>query len=167
MARWGGIQVLLRAVSLLFILMAVWLLLSGHYDALIIGFGIASVLSVVWIARRMDIVDREGLPVHLSWKAPLYWLWLGWQVLKCNIDVAWRCVAPGPPISPRIVRVKASQTTDLGVVTYANSITLTPGTVSLRVERDHIRVHALTKAAADDLVAGAMDRTVQRLESGR
>lgn len=155
---------LLRAASLLIVLMAVWLLLSGHYEPLIIGFGIASCLAIVGVARRMAIIDREGLPVHLSWRAPIYWIWLGWQVLKCNIDVAWRCVAPGPPISPRVVRAKVSEQTDLGVVTYANSITLTPGTVSIRVERDHIRVHALTKAAADDLLEGTMDRTVHQLE---
>ena len=155
---------MLRAISLFCVLFATWLLLSGHTDPMLVGFGVASCALAVYIARRMDIVDHEGHPVHLTWRIPLFWAWLGWQILKSSWDVARRCVSPGPPIDPRIIRVPVSQKTDVGVVTYANSITLTPGTVSMRTFRDEIEVHALTGAAADDIESGEMDRFVTKVE---
>ncbi|MEQ8696492.1 MAG: Na+/H+ antiporter subunit E [Bauldia litoralis] len=155
---------MLRAISLFCVLFATWLLLSGHTDPLLIGFGVASCALVVFIARRMDIVDREGHPVHLTWRVPLFWAWLGWQILKSSWDVARRCVLPGPPIDPRVIRVPVNQKTDLGVVTYANAITLTPGTVSMRTFRAEIEVHALTGGSADDLESGEMNRFVARVE---
>ncbi len=157
---------MLRAVSLFAVLFVTWLLLSGVYEPLIVGFGVASCLLAVLIARRMEIVDHEGHPVHLGWRAPLYWVWLGWEVVKSNIDVAKRIVSPGLPISPTVVTVKTSQSTELGQVTYANSITLTPGTISLRVDKDSIYVHALSRDAAAALEQGEMDRRVTETEGG-
>ncbi|MDP6037346.1 MAG: Na+/H+ antiporter subunit E, partial [Candidatus Latescibacteria bacterium] len=75
-----------------------------------------------------------------------------------------RVLSPGLPISPRVVRVVATQKTDLCRVIYANSITLTPGTVSLVLDGEEIVVHALTKEAADDVESGDMDRRVTGLE---
>lgn len=155
---------MLRAISLFCVLFATWLLLSGHTDPLLVGFGVASCALAVFIARRMEIVDHEGHPVHLSWRIPLFWAWLGLQILKSSWDVARRCVSPGPPIDPRVIRVPVSQKTDVGVVTYANSITLTPGTVSMRTFHSEIEVHALTGSSADDLEGGKMDRFVTRVE---
>jgi len=155
----------LRAISLFCVLFATWLLLSGHGEPLLIGLGAASCLVVVLIARRMEIVDHEGHPFQLTtWRVPLFWAWLCWEILKAAWDVARRCVSPGPPIDPRVIRVPVSQKTDLGMVTYANSITLTPGTISMRTFRNEIEVHALTGPAADDLESGAMDRFVTRVE---
>ena len=149
-----------HAVSLAVALGAVWLLLSGHYDPLILGLGGASCLFVTWIALRMDVVDHEGHPVHLTWRALIYWSWLLWQIIKSNIDVARVILSPSLPISPQLIKVKASQSDDLGRVVFANSITLTPGTVSIFVWRDSIEVHALTQPAAADLQSGEMDRRV-------
>ena len=137
-----------------------WLLLSGHYEPLLLGLGAASCLVVVWIAGRMDVVDREGHPIHLTWRALPYWGWLGWEIAKTNVDVARIILNPKMPISPRMVRVKASQKSELGHVVYANSITLTPGTVTVDLVDGGLEVHALTKAAADDLASGEMDRRV-------
>ena len=155
----------MRIVSLGLVLFATWLLLSGHYEALTIGFGILSCIAVAAIARKMHIVDREGHPVHLTAKAPLYWLWLAWQIVKSNIDVARRIIDPRLPISPTVFTVPTSQGTELGQVIYANSITLTPGTVSLRVDKDGIDVHALAEEAAHELQGGEMDRHVTTVES--
>ena len=141
-------------------LFAVWLLLSGHYDALTIGYGVFSCALVVVISTRMDVADREGQPIHLTWNAVIYWGWLGWQIILANFDVARRVLAPSLPISPTMVRLKASQTSDLGQVIYANSITLTPGTVSVDVENGEILVHALTREGAQALEDGEMDRRV-------
>ncbi len=141
-------------------LAVVWLLLSGHYDPLIVGLGAASCVLVTWIALRMDVVDREGHPIHLSWRAPIYWSWLLWQIIKSNITVARIILSPSLPISPELVKVEASQSDDLGRVIFANSITLTPGTVTIYVWSSSVEVHALTRETAEDLKTGEMDRRV-------
>jgi len=115
---------------------------------------------VVWVAHRMDVVDREGHPIHLSWRVLPYWLWLTWEIAKTNVEVALIVLNPKMPISPRMVRVRASQKTELGQVIFANSITLTPGTVTVDLVDGGLEVHALTKAAADSLAEGDMDRRV-------
>lgn len=162
--RSTGLMTLLRSLSLFVFLLAVWLLLSGHYDMLIVGFGLVSCLAVVLIARRMDIVDREGHPIHLTWRAPIYWLWLLWEIAKSNLAVVRAILGPRAALHPRVIRVEASQESDIGLVTFANSITLTPGTVSILVNRDWIDVHALTQETADGLMTGEMNRMVCRME---
>jgi multicomponent Na+:H+ antiporter subunit E len=152
---------------LLLVLALLWLGWSGHYTPLLLGLGLASCVAVVLLAQRMRILDREGTPLELALRLPFYAPWLLWQVFKANVDVSRRILSPRVPIQPRVVRVKTSQETDLGRVVYANSITLTPGTVSLRVEGDEIIVHALTRKAAEELLEGSMDRRVTRTEGRR
>jgi multicomponent Na+:H+ antiporter subunit E len=155
------------AASLFVVLALLWLGWSGHFTPLLLGLGAASSLAVVLFSLRMRIVDREGAPLELAIRIPLYAPWLLWQVFKANLDVSRRILTPRMPIQPRVIRVKAGQSTDLGRVIYANSITLTPGTVSLRLEGDEIVVHALSRQAADELLGGAMDRRVTRTEGHR
>ena len=158
---------MIHALSLGAVLIGLWLLLSGHYTFFLLTLGAASIVLVLVIALRMDVVDQEGHPVHLTFTALLYWPWLGWQIVKANIDVARRILAPGLPISPTVFRVKASQKSEVGKVMYANSITLTPGTVSMRLEGDEIEVHALSREAAEELRQGEMDRRVSAVEGRR
>jgi multicomponent Na+:H+ antiporter subunit E len=113
---------------------------------------------------RMRVVDREGAPIEPSLRALVYLPWLLWQIAKANLDVARRILDPRLPIDPRVIRVRASQRRDLARVIYANSITLTPGTVSIDVAGDRITVHALTREAAEGLATGEMDRRVSRVE---
>ncbi len=144
----------------------VWLLLSGHFDALLLACGLLSCVLVVWIARRMDVVDREGFPLHLSGRALVYWPWLLVQIVRANLAVARIVLDPALPVSPTLLRLRCSQRTDLGRAVYANSITLTPGTVCTAVQGDELEVHALTRAGAEHLRRGGMDRRVSRLERG-
>jgi multicomponent Na+:H+ antiporter subunit E len=146
------------------VLLVVWLLWSGHYTGLLITLGVLSVLTVVGVAHRMGIADEEGAPVGLAWSVLRYAPWLAWEIVKANVDVAARIVRPSLPISPRLIRVRADLRTDVGRAIYANSITLTPGTVSVDFEGDEIVVHALTREAADGLQTGEMERQVRRLE---
>ncbi|MDA0340121.1 MAG: Na+/H+ antiporter subunit E [Proteobacteria bacterium] len=141
-----------------------WLLMSGHFGPLLISLGGASVLLVLYIAHRMDLYDRETFPMHLKGWIFGYWGWLAKEVFKANIDVAKIVLAPSLPISPRVVRVKATQKTDLGMVIFANSITLTPGTVAVDIEGDEIIVHALSQELADGVLNGDMDGRVTALE---
>ena len=145
--------------------MAVWLLNSGHYTLLITSFGVASCLLVVWLSRRMGIVDEEGMPVHLLHRLPIYLPWIAKEVVKSNLDVARRILALGrPDVSPRLFEAPTTQHSDLGRVLYANSITLTPGTVSIRVHGTKITGHSIADEVADDLLEGEMDRRVTGLE---
>ena len=116
---------------------------------------------------RMDVIDHEGHPIHLSFKALYFWPWLIWQIILSNIEVAKRVLLPGYNVSPNIILVPAKQKTDLGKVIYANSITLTPGTISLELEHDEILVHALTHGGADDLAGGEMHDRVVKMEGGK
>lgn len=152
------------SLSLACVLGLTWMVWSGHYTPLLLALGVLSVLVVVTIGIRMGLVDDEGAPVEILPRLAGYIPWLLWEICKANVDVARRIVDPRLPIAPRMIRVVAGQRRDLGRVIYANSITLTPGTVSVAVEGDEILVHALTAEAAESLDDGEMDRRVTRLE---
>lgn len=155
------------SIGLGLVLVAVWLLLSGHYTTLLLSLGAVSCAGVLGISLRMNVVDREGAPVELPLRALGYLPWLLWEIMKANLDVASRILRPRMPIDPRLVTVRCTQKHDIGRVVYANSITLTPGTVSVDTRGDEITVHALTAEAAKDLLEGSMDRRVTRMEGAR
>lgn len=150
----------MQSIGLLLFLFVVWLLLSGYFDALLLILGLISCAFVVWIAKRQDVVDHEGHPIHLR---PVRWIlysiWLIGEIVKSNIDVAKRVWNPKLPISPTIVKVPADSD-ELRQVIYANSITLTPGTVSIDLTDATITVHALTREGAAALETGEMGRRV-------
>ncbi len=154
-----------HAFNLTLFLFAIWLLLSGHYTPLMILFGLLSTLVVVGLAARADLIDRGIQPVLIKPSVLLYWVWLGREIIKSNIDVTRRILSPGLPISPNIFTVRATQKTELGRVTYANSITLVPGTVTVDVDEDIFTVHALTQEVAAELQRGEMNRRVCNVEN--
>ena len=145
-------------------LFAFWLLLSGYFTAFLIAAGAAAALAVAWLARRMEVVDREGHPVELSLAALGYWPWLAKEIVKSGWQVTRIILDPKLPISPTLVRFKPTQRTVVGLVTHANSITLTPGTITVEAERGEFLVHALTRSGADGVVESEMDRRVTRFE---
>lgn len=155
---------MLHAAGLGFSMYILWLLLSGHYVPLLLSLGVASCAFIVWIMHRMDTIDHEAFPLHMTPRGFGYFPWLVWEIVKSNWTVAKIILAPGLPISPTMVTVKASQATDVGRVTYANSITLTPGTLSVHMEGDEIVVHALTREGAESFAEPEMDRRVSKLE---
>ncbi len=147
-------MILLSYTVLLFVF---WLLLSGHFSPLMLGLGLASVLLTMVLIRRMTLVDHESYPLHLSSKLPTFLAYISKAIIKANIDVIKLILTmKRSSVSPQMIEVDESLKTDLGAVIYANSITLTPGTVSVELTEDKILVHALTKEAADDLASGEM-----------
>jgi multicomponent Na+:H+ antiporter subunit E len=152
--------------SLAAVLAVAWLGWSAHFEPLTIGLGAFSIAAVVAISVRMRVVDSEGAPLGLSFaRLALYVPWLAWEIIKANVDVARRILAFGPPpIAPRIIRVPASQKSELAQVIYANSITLTPGTVSIDLSGGEILVHALHADAARGVEEGSMERRCAALE---
>lgn len=153
----------MRSLSLVVVLYVLWLLLSGHGEPLLLVLGLVSCLASVYLARRMDVVDHEGHPVHLGPSLATYLPWLAWQIIKSNLTVARLILHPRLPITPTVFKVRASQTSDLGKVIYANSITLTPGTVSMSIDRDEILVHSIRAEGKKELEKGEMDRRVTRM----
>lgn len=154
-------------VSLGATLFVLWLLWSGHYTPMLLFLGAVSCAITLWLSHRMGILDIEGQPLHLLGRALIYWPWLFWQIFRANLDVARRILHPKLPIDPRLIEITSGQRSDLGCVIYAQSITLTPGTISLNVEGRTITVHALSRNSADDLLTGSMDRRVTSFEGGR
>jgi len=155
-----------QALILFAHLMLVWLFLSGHFDATMITYGVLSSAFVVWLMAHLRILDSEALPIQLGIRPFLYLPWLVKEVVLSNIAVARVILDPKLPIQPRMLRVRASQKSDVAQVIYANSITLTPGTVTLDVRNGEFLVHALTNQSAEGLLSGEMDRRVARLEGG-
>jgi len=154
-------------VQLGLLLAAAWLLWSFHFTPLLLGLGGASILFVLWIVARMEVVDAEVHLVDLrNLRLVFYVPWLFLEIIKANIDVARVILTPGLPIRPRMMRVPVTQRTALGIVIYANSITLTPGTVTVDVDEadNTMLVHALTPTAYDGLLTGEMGERVRNLE---
>jgi multicomponent Na+:H+ antiporter subunit E len=141
-----------------------WLALSGHYSPLMLTFAALSIALVLLVARRMDIVDREARLLDLGSRAPLYLGWLAWQILLSSWDVARRVWTGRPEVKPVMGRVDAAGMSDVVRVTYANSITLTPGTLSVTVSDSHIEIHALDEGLIRDLQSGGMAARARRIE---
>lgn len=152
------------ALSSAVVLFVFWLLLSGYFTVFLVTMGAVSAVAIVALGRRMEVIDREGHPIDMGWRVFTYWPWLAKEITKSAWDVARIVVDPRLPISPRLVRAKTTQKTAVGLVTYANSITLTPGTISVDVREGEILVHALTRESAAGLLEGEMDRRVTRFE---
>lgn len=138
-----------------------WILLSGHLEPLMLGLGLASVVLTVILIRRMTLIDHESYPLHLSTKLPVFLTLMLVEIIKANIHVIKRILTfKRSAINPQLIEVPATLKSDLGRVIYANSITLTPGTVSVEVTQEKIVVHALTKEAGDELASGEMVKSI-------
>ena len=95
-----------RITGLALVLAIFWIINSGHFDGLLLGLGLVSLVLVIVITRRMQTVDGEyEPPVLLSFRLPLYMLWLAWEIIKSNIDVVRRIWQPSPDISPTVFKV--------------------------------------------------------------
>ena len=149
-----------HAVSLTLTLFTLWVLLSGHFNPLLIAIGVASSLVTVVLALRMEVIDHESHPMHLRRELPRFWVFLSREVILANLDVVRRILTPGKSYSPQLRQFPLPQQTELGQVIYANSITLTPGTVTVQLNTDSVRIHALSREAADDLQTGRMAQAV-------
>ena len=142
-----------------------WLANTGHYTVLMLSLGVTSITLVVLIAYRMDVVDHEAQPLHLTLKIPGYYAWLIKEIFLANLLVVKHIWLGNKSISPVFATITASQKTEMGKVIYANSITLTPGTVTVNLDGDKFLVHALLKESIEDLESGDMDRRVTQLEN--
>jgi len=142
---------------------AIWLLLSGYYTGLILSLGVVSVLLVIWFLRRMDRVDGEVGVLPTRPRMLYYLAWLMWQVVLSNIDLVRRIWDPNLPIKPCWQRLDIKVNSTAAKTLYANSITLTPGTLTTDIKEGYFMVHSLSPEGIDELREGEMERQIQRL----
>ena len=152
----------MKSFILFFILFSLWLLMSGHYNVLIISLGIISCAFCVYVAKRGKLIDEEGLPIFFMPRLLNYLIWLFKEILKSNLSTA-KVIINGK-VEPETFTVKTSQVTDVAKVTYANSITLTPGTVTTKIQKGVFEVHALNSDFGNDVRTNEMDKKVTWLE---
>ena len=152
----------MKSFILFFILFSLWLLMSGHYNVLIVSLGIISCAFCVYVAKRGKLIDDEGLPIFFMPRLLNYLIWLFKEILKSNVITA-KVIINGK-VEPETFTVKTSQVTDVAKVTYANSITLTPGTVTTKIQKGVFEVHALNSDFGNDVRTNEMDKKVTWLE---
>ena len=154
-----------KSTTLFIVLFGFWLLMSGYYTPLILSLGVISCILCVYLTIKGKFLDNETLPIYFFPRLIQYTLWLIKEILKSNIQTAKVIIMKSE--EPELFSVKATQKTNEGKVTYANSITLTPGTVTTQIKNDIFEVHALTKDFGDDVRSSEMDKMVTWLEKGK
>ncbi len=159
-----------RAISLFASLLIFWLILAGSLDVqrIAVGILVAGLLTIFWGRKLLAgpaEVDMPAIRIFLHPAFPLYVWRLVVEIVKANLIVARIVLQPKMPISPHFVIVKTELKHDLSRVVYANSITLTPGTISVSLTGDTLVVHALTKEAAEGVPGWDIEKRVQRLET--
>lgn len=152
-------------VTLALMLVATWLLLSGYLYPMLLGLGALSVLLVVLLLARMNMLDDETVSIlFFGPRLVPYLLWLTGQMLLANLDVIWRIWRPAGALQPEVVRMMPRSQSAIARTLFANSVTLTPGTVSMELYDSELIVHALHKGSADGVRDGVMDARVAALE---
>ena len=149
------------------LLFGVWLLWSGHTEPLLLTFGLLSCALTSWLTVRMYNRGDVKPTYNLGLRPLAYVPWLAWEIVLSNIAVAKVVLSPKMAIQPRLIRIAAGELTEVGQAIFANSITLTPGTITLDLRLGEALVHALTDEAAEGLIGGEMNRRVAALEGQR
>ena len=147
-------------------LFLLWLLLSGYFKTNLIVFGILSCAFVTYLSIKLKIYCTNHERLKFNLRLPLYIPWLLAEIIKSNLHVARCILSPKNAIQPQTVYTNASQKTNAGLAVHANSITLTPGTISVDINGNKILVHALTNHTAQGILNADIDKQVSKLERG-
>lgn len=152
-----------RAAALAAVLAATWLLWSGLYKPLLLALGAFSCALVVYLSLRMRLF-RYGIftPVY-GCRLLGFWVWLTGQIVRSSLQVSRAVLSPRLPISPTVAELDATSQHPVDLATLGNGITLTPGTLTLRIRDGRLMIHALHREGAEEVLDGEMDRRVARL----
>ncbi|MDC3379310.1 Na+/H+ antiporter subunit E [Planctomycetota bacterium] len=144
----------MRARLLFLVLLVFWGVLSWHPAPMLVGFGLATCAAVAWWMNRHDLLERDWTIPGFLKLAVLYMPWLLWQIAIANVKVLILIWHPKRPIQPSLVSIPSKLRTPTGRMIFANSITLTPGTVTVAMLEGEVIVHALTEEEAKSDVEG-------------
>lgn len=144
--------------GLLVALALFWFGLSGETSPFFIGLAVITIVLTLMLSARLKVIDRNASPYHRALQMFFYVCWLMVEIVKANIAVIAKVVGPSHAIDPAVVRLRTRAKSDLGKALFANSITLTPGTVTMDVEGDKVLVHALVRENASVASFEPMDR---------
>lgn len=145
------------------LLATAWLLWSGFLKPVILMFGALSVVLVLITSHRMHFFDTDFFALRFTSRLFRFWLWLAREIVRSSLDVTRAVLNPRLPIKPTVVEFDAHCEHPVDQTILGNSITLTPGTLTLSIEETHFTVHALTEEGARDIAEGEMDRRVSGL----
>lgn len=157
--------------------MGFWLLLSGHYDTFHISMGIFSSLLVVLVNIRLNwhyfsCEKAEHPPLNLKRRSPVelklfrlfyYIPWLIWQIVVASLQVAYAVMRPKMPINPSMIHFKTKLPNTAARVILGNSITLTPGTITVQIVDDMFMVHALMDVSSSAIIDGTLPEQVAKI----
>lgn len=153
----------IRALVLAALLIVAWVLWSGYPKPLLLALGALSCLLTLWVVRRMGYFHDETFAFNYGWRLFRFWAWLGREVILSSLEVARVVLSRRIEVKPQIVKVDGRAFSSVDLALLGNSITLTPGTLTLDVHEGHLLVHALTKNGAEALQAGEMQSRVAAL----
>ncbi len=142
-----------------------WILLSGEFTFILITSGVVASLIVAYLSHDI-FIGKADLKTETGrvFKFTKYVPWLLWEIILANVEIAYLVLNPKPLVDPQLVRFKPDLKTDLGIVTLAHSITLTPGTVTVKANREEFVIHAIWQKSAEGIIDGEMQRKVKRIE---
>jgi multicomponent Na+:H+ antiporter subunit E len=152
-------------VLLAVLLAAALLFWSGMIKPLLLMFGAISCVLVLIVARRMHLFERGVFELRFMGRLLRFWAWLVREVIRSSLDVTRVVLNPRLPISPTVAEFDSQCEHPVDRAILGNSITLTPGTLTLSIAGERFIVHALTEQGARDLMTGEMDRRVSALRS--
>ena len=152
-------------LKIFLVILLFWLILSGIFSMPLIILGLASTVFVLYIVNRMDLVDHEVSLHNFNAIALIsYFFWLIKEIIISNLKVCICILTPGNTTKPETINIKSSQKSELAHTIYANSITLTPGTVTIDIKDNILVVHTLDKKFKDSLESGEMDKKLYKTE---
>ncbi len=152
-----------RLLLLTILLIAAWVLWSGLFKPLLLGLGAFSCALTVFVAKRMGYFDTDVFAFRYNLRLFGFWTWLAGEIVKSSIEVARIVLSPRLRIDPEVVELDAADLESVDQALLGNSITLTPGTLTLDVHEGRILVHALTPDGARSVLDGEMKRRVLAL----
>lgn len=152
--------------GLILALSAFWFALSGEMSPFFLGLAAISLVLSLSLVARLGIIGRDASPYHRMPQMLFYAPWLLFQIVVANVAVIARVLGPRHAIDPAMIRLRTHARTDLGRALFANSITLTPGTVTVAVQGDRVLVHALVRENATVASLDPMNRRAAAAADG-
>ena len=162
----SGGTIATRALGLATVLVAAWLLWSGLYKPLLLALGAFSCELVIYVSFRMHLFEYSVFTLRFGWRLIGFWGWLGKEAVKSSLLVSRIVLSPRLPISPTVTELDAASQHPVDLATLGNSITLTPGTITVSIHKDEFSVYALPREASDSLPGDMEERVARALEGG-